>query len=483
MYVGAFETAEACEKWKSEYDLKFPVVPDEDGTLFTQLANGWVPASVLVGPDGTVLFVENQFDDVGFSDAIEAIYTGPKDEPHAEAPASEIDALAIPASAPQAATILVLGCGTGGLVAANKLRQQLGRQHRVVVVDRSADYLFEPSLLWFMAGLRKQEQLFKSLEGLRRKGIELITEEIESIDPKTRVVHTTNSEIGYDYLVIALGTQTVPETVPGFSEMAFDLYSTEGCRKIQEALAQWKGGTVGVLVTAMPFKCPAAPYEAAFLVESYVRNKGIRDKTEIHLFTPEHQPMPILDPAIGASVVGMLEARGIHYHPLFTFEGLDPKTKEVKASTSPPQHVDLLIGVPPHQAPDIVRKSGLVGASGFIHVDPQTLRTEHERVFAIGDVTTVKLPNGKSLPKAGVFAHGQAEVVAERIAAELKGKTPHATFDGRGFCWLETGDGKAGFAGGGFFMDPEPQVRMRPPRRMWHWAKVAFEKWWMRWWF
>lgn len=454
-------------------------MPDEDGRLFTRLANGWVPSSVLVGPDGTVVFVENQFDDVGFTAAIETIYAAPESAPVAAGPEAVTEA----SQPPDAVTVLILGGGTGGLVVANKVRRRLGREHRVVVVDRSPTYLFEPSLLWFMVGLREKEQLCRPLARLNKKGIEVVTADVETIDPRRRIVGTTTGEIPFDYLVVALGTQTVPETVPGFADMAHDLYSVEGCGQIRAALETFEGGTIGVLITALPFKCPAAPYEAAFLIESYCRRKGIRDQTQIHLFTPEHQPMPILDPALGESIASMLDARGIHYHRLYTFESLRPETREITASTEPPLQLDLLIGVPPHQAPRVVRASGLVGASGFIHVDAHTLQTEHERVFAIGDVTTIKLPNGKPLPKAGVFAHAQADVVAQRIAAQVHGRPADATFDGTGSCWLETGDGKAGLAGGQFYVDPEPQVRMRRPRRLWHWMKVAFEKWWLRWWF
>jgi sulfide:quinone oxidoreductase len=193
--------------------------------------------------------------------------------------------------------------------------------------------------------------------------------------------------------------------------------------------------------------------------------------------------MPVAPPTIGDSIADMLAARGIHYHPLFTFKELRPETSEVVASDGRSQKVDLLIGVPPHQAPDVVRSSPLLGVSGFTHADAKTLQTDHEDVFAIGDVATVRLPNDKALPKAGVFAHSEAKVVAERIADKLDGKTSRAAFDGKGYCWVELGDGRAGFAGGDFFAEPEPRLKLRRPGRPLHWGKVAFEKWWLHHWF
>ena len=104
-------------------------------------------------------------------------------------------------------------------------------------------------------------------------------------------------------------------------------------------------------------------------------------------------------------------------------------------------------------------------------------------MLAIGDVTAIRLPSGKSLPKAGVFAHNEAEVVARQVAYEIRGRGRQTRFEGKGYCWIEIGDGRAGFAGGRFYADPEPRLRIARPGRLWHWAKVAFEKWWLRRWF
>jgi sulfide:quinone oxidoreductase len=73
--------------------------------------------------------------------------------------------------------------------------------------------------------------------------------------------------------------------------------------------------------------------------------------------------------------------------------------------------------------------------------------------------------------------------VAEQIASEIRGSQSHTSYDGKGYCWIELGDGKAGFATGRFYTEPEPQVRMFRPGRLLHWGKVAFEKWWLRHWF
>ncbi len=447
------------------------MISDGDGTLFRALTNGWVPWSVLVGPDGKVVFSENEFDESGFSNAIQQMV----ERPAVTTPAARRIA------GPVGCTV-VLGGGTGGLVAARELRDRLPADHRIVLVDRAPDHVYQPSLLWQMVGERRPSQFSRPLNRLQQKGIEFLNTEAEALDLDNRVVVTTAGDLAYDSLIVSLGARLAPETVAGFEEMAFNLYTTEGCARIHSALAALTEGVVAVLIPEMPYKCPAAPYEAAFLAESFIRRKGIRRNVEIHLFTPEHAPMPVAPAALGDSVADMLAARGIHYHPLFTFQELRPETSEILDSEGRAHRVDLLMVVPPHQAPEVVRSSPLLGVSGFIHVDPRTLQTDYDDVYAIGDVATIKLPNGKALPKAGVFAHAQAKTVAERIADGYGGKASAARFDGHGSCWIELGDGRAGFAGGNFYAEPEPQVKIRRPGRPFHWSKVAFEKWWLHHW-
>jgi sulfide:quinone oxidoreductase len=466
------ETEDACRAWKDEYQLQFPVIPDTDGALFRAFTNGWVPWSVLIGPDGTVIFSENEFDEEGFSAAIRQLCQ----QPTAAKPTT-------PRRVASAGCTVVLGGGTGGLVAGRELRRRIPAGHRVVLVDRSAVHTYQPSLLWQMVGERRPEQFRRPLSLLERRGIEFRKAEVEELDLDNRVVRTASGDLAYDSLVVSLGARLAPETVPGFEQIAHNLYTPEGCARIHAALEDLREGTIGILITAMPFKCPAAPYEAAFLAEWFVRRKGIRRNVELHLFSPEQTPMPVAPAAIGDSIADMLAARGIHYHPLFTFKELRPESGEVVASDGSSHEVDLLIAIPPHRAPEVVRSSMLLGVSGFIHVDPRTLETEHEDVFAIGDIATVRLPNDKALPKAGVFAHSEAKVVAKRIADTLEGKTPRAAFDGKGYCWVELGDGRAGFAGGDFFAEPEPRLKLRRPGRPLHWGKVAFEKWWLHHWF
>ena len=192
--------------------------------------------------------------------------------------------------------------------------------------------------------------------------------------------------------------------------------------------------------------------------------------------------MPTAGPLLGGAVADMLAERGITLHAQTTTESIEPDLREIVLAGGERVGYDLLLGVPPHRAPDVVRDSGLAAESGFIPVDRGTLSTRAEGVFAIGDVTTIPIAGEKFLPKAGVFAEGEAMVVARRIADTLAGRRSGAVFQGKGSCFVEMGDGVAAFAGGDFYAQDEPKITLRRPGRHWHLAKIGFEQYWKRRW-
>jgi sulfide:quinone oxidoreductase len=379
-------------------------------------------------------------------------------------------------------TIVVLGGGTGGLVAARMLRRRLDPADRVVMVDRSPGYQFAPSFLWVMTGARRPEQVSADRRPLRRAGIEVLQAEVLEINPAHRRIRTSEADVGFDRLVIALGADLAPEALAGFPEAACNVYTLDGASAAAEALRRFGGGRVAVIVSALPYKCPAAPYETAFLAEALLRRRKVRDRTSIAIYTPEPSPMPTAGPVLGAALAAMLAERGIDFHPGRVVERVDPGAGELVFSGAERAGFDLLLGVPAHRAPAVLGTSGLAAETGFLPVGRATLATSAEGVFAIGDATTIPVAGGKFLPKAGVFAAAEAKVVAANLAAELAGRPPTATFDGAGACFVELGDQRAAFATGHFYAPDAPQVRLRRPGRHWHLAKVAFEQYWMRRW-
>jgi sulfide:quinone oxidoreductase len=379
---------------------------------------------------------------------------------------------------------LVLGGGIGGIVAANVLNRKLGRQHEIMLIDRRTEHRFPPSYPWLMMGWREPHKITRNLNLLNKKGIKYVNDEIEKIDPTNRLVKTKSNDFKYDYLIVALGAELAPETIPGFAQGAYHMYELEEAMKTREALKNFSGGTLIVDIASLPFKCPAAPYEAAFFMDYRFRKRGIRNKIEMHFFTAEGRPMGVAPPEIGNKVVEMLESRGITYHPNLKLTTVDSEEKKITFENGESMSFDLLIAIPPHKAPKVVKQSGLADESGWIPVDKNTLKTKFDDVFALGDVNKIMLAMGMPLPKAGVFAHLQAEVVAHNIAADILGYRKKE-YNGWGECFLEIGYGKAGLVKGNFYAEPIPDAKMQwpPLSRIWHWSKVIFEKYWFWRWF
>lgn len=376
-------------------------------------------------------------------------------------------------------SVVVLGGGVGGLVVANELRHRLEPRDRVVLVEREARYVLQPSLLWLMVGRRRRDQIERPLRSLLARGVELLEAEVRAIDPQARQVETSAGVISADALVVALGAELDPDAVTGCRDAALNFFSPEGAAACARALESFRGGRVVVAISALPYKCPAAPYEAALLLDDELRRRGLREASQIDLFTPEPQPMPVAGAVMGAAVVGLLEAKGIRFHSKSPIERFEPATAELVLADGTRAGYDLLAAVPPHRAPAAARGSGLANEAGWIPVDRRTLQTPYERVYAVGDATTITLTNGKPLPKAGAFAHAQALVVAREIAAAFAGTPAPAGFDGMGFCWVETGTERAAFAAGNFFAEPDPTLDLRQPGRVWHAGKVLFERAWI----
>lgn len=370
-------------------------------------------------------------------------------------------------------TILVLGGGLGGVVAATELRKKLGENHRITVFDKQPQHLYAPSLLWLMVGKRKPHELTRDLNRLQRKGIKFVNGEITEIDPALKTVTVNGTRYSGNYMIISLGAELADS--PSLRQAGHNFYSLEGAKSFGRKLTGFEGGEVVVLVSAKPFKCPAAPYEAALLIDDYLKNKKI--SAEVSLYTPEPGPMGVAGEKVSAKVKNLLESKGIRYFPDHQWTGVDGET--LQFSNGAEATADLLAYVPEHQCPAVIRATELAGESGWIILrDNQTMETQFEHVYAIGDATGVTLPAGKPLPKAGVFAHKQAEAVAHNIAAEINEKRASKKFSGEGQCFLETGSGRAGFASGNFYAEPDPDVTMKKPGMLWHWVKVWLEKYW-----
>ena len=377
-------------------------------------------------------------------------------------------------------TVLILGAGIGGIALATRLRRLLPRAHRITLVDQEAAHVFAPSLLWLMTGDRTANQISRPLSALAGRGIEVVRGTVARIDPQAKAAWIDGQEFRAEHLVIALGAALAPERVPGLAEAGHNLYSLAGAEALRDARLAVNRGRIVVLIAAMPFKCPAAPNEAVMLLEYDCRKRGVRDAVQLDLYTPEPGPMAVAGPQVSQALRQMIEAKGIGYHPEHAVTAVDPARRRIRFANGAETDFALLAYVPPHGAPKVVQEAGLCGESGWVPVDRETMQTRFPGVYALGDVAGITLSSiGRPLPKAGALAHNEAEVLAYNIAREITGRGASRRFAGEGACFIETGDGRAGFGSGNFYGEPAPQIRLRSPSVLLHWGKIAYEKYWL----
>lgn len=375
-------------------------------------------------------------------------------------------------------TIIILGGGVGGVITANTLRKKLGKEHKIIVIDKELKHTFASSLLWVANGTRSEKSISKQLDTLKKKGIEFIHGNIENVNPQSKQVTVNGKTLTGDYLVISLGAEISDSLEIG--NKGYNLYTPQGAEGFHNALSSFNEGKIVVMVTALPFKCPAAPYEAALLINSFLKKKG--KKANIEIYSPEVGPMGVAGKKLSSMVRSLVESKGVKYFPEHQVTSVSENSISFKNDTT--ASFNLLAYVPKHQCPQVIKDTDLVDESGWVKItNSNTLETKHSGVYAIGDITNIPLVQGKPLPKAGVFAHYQAQTVANNIAVAITGKGTLKQFTGDGMCFIELGDGKAGFAKGNFYAEPMPTIKMFMPGYHWHLGKILFEKMFLSKWF
>ena len=327
--------------------------------------------------------------------------------------------------------IVILGAGFGGLELSTRLSEEFGDGVDVVLIDKGEGFVFGFSKLDVMFGFTDAEHVLHRFEDAVKPGVRFVRAVVTAIDPIAKVVTTDAGTFDADILVVALGADLHPEMTPGLLEGGHEFYTVPGAFALRDVLHEFEGGRVLVGVTSTPFKCPPAPSETTLLVNDFLQERGLREHSEVSLVMPLPLPIPP-SPQASEAILAAFEHRGITWRPNTLVRALDPARKVAVLSDGGELPYDLFLGVPIHRAPTVVVDAGLT-EDGWIPVDPLTLQTRFPGVYAVGDVTSV------GTPKAGVFAEGQASVVASAIIATVHNAETDAVYDGHGICYMEFG--------------------------------------------
>lgn len=343
--------------------------------------------------------------------------------------------------------VVIAGAGFGGIATAVALRRAMPpAELEIVLVDRRSDFVMGLRKTWAMLGIAPLGAGRRPLSHIA--DVKLVQGSIERIDPTRQAVVVDGQAITGDALVLALGARQHMDALPGLAEHGINAWDRDRAEDARAALDTLAGGqrlVVGIF--GLPYSCPPAPFELALLAR-----ERLGAAVDITVVSPAPIALPVVGPIESAKVEAMLNQAGIRF--LARHQSTAVRAGRIEFTDAPPEDFDVLLAVPVHRCPEVLAEAGLAQPGGWIKPDPRTLETDQPDVYAIGDCTVTMLANGLALPKAGIFAELQGEVVAARIAARIRGQEPTATFGGEGFCYVETGSGKAAKASGVFLADP-----------------------------
>ena len=339
--------------------------------------------------------------------------------------------------------LLVLGAGTAGTMAINKLRPMLPESEwQITVVEPSDVHHYQPGYLFLPFGAYTPEETVEPTDRFIPDGVVRVRAEVDLVDADANVVHLVGGDsLSYDYLIIATGTSPRPDQTPGMDgeavwrDSVHEFYTFEGAMALRDKLETWPGGRLVVHVTEMPIKCPVAPLEFTFLADAYFAEKGMRDQVEIVYVTPLEGAFtkPVASKLLGH----MLEDRKIGLEPDFMIDQVDGEARKIVSMDEREVPFDLLVTVPLNMGADFIGRSGLGDDLNYVPVDKHTLlSTKYDNIFAIGDASNIPAS------KAGSVAHFSVDLFPENFLNHVNGKPMTAAFDGHANCFIESGHGK-----------------------------------------
>lgn len=340
--------------------------------------------------------------------------------------------------------LVILGAGTGGTLAANRLRRSYDESElQIDVIDQDGQHVYQPGLLFVPFGLAHPDEIVRDRGRQLHKGINYHESGVESVDIETdQVTLGDGSVLTYDVLLVATGSVLQPEETEGLTDdgwmrNVFTFYDMEGAAALHDALESFTAGRLVVNIVDMPVKCPVAPLEFAFLADWYFTERGTRDDITITFATPLDGAFT--KPTASATLSSLLDDKNIELVTEFNTGEVNGPGGELVGYDGTVIPFDLAVVVPLHGgAPYVERSPGLGDELGFIPTDNQTLQSQVKpNIFVVGDAADIPAS------KAGSVTHFEGEVLVANIESFLDGSPLEASFDGHSNCFIETGFSKA----------------------------------------
>jgi len=369
------------------------------------------------------------------------------------------------------AKVLILGGGFGGVVAAERLAEQLGDEHQITLVSRSRQFIFYPALVRLAFGKSEPADVsFDLRRTMLNRRVNFIEAEVAHIDPLERTITIAHGEVEgklpYDYLVFALGRRLATERVLGFYEHAHHLLNVDKAISFGKAVKSLHAGRA-VFGQCFGGRLPVPVYESAFALARRLEEKGERERVRITVVSPTTLDVELGDVSAAAAIQKSLDAHQIEFLPNLRIESLTHDTAMTKSGEK--INFNLLMLVPPFLGSSAASYLGITNEEGYIHVDSSMRVVGRERIYAVGDCTNFEGP------KMGHVAVRQAEVAAANLAAEIEGRVPLSRYQHEmRFVISEIGS-ESLYVHKDLSTDEPATVRQG---RFWSWAKQAHEKYW-----
>jgi sulfide:quinone oxidoreductase len=369
------------------------------------------------------------------------------------------------------AKVLILGGGFGGVIAAERLAEQLADEHQITLVSRSRWFVFYPALVRLAFGKCQREDVsFNLRQTLLNQRVNFIEAEVARIDPVERKVTIAHGEVEghlpYDYLIFALGRRLATERISGFYEHAHHLLSVEKALRFGKAVAEFHEGRA-VIGQCPGARLPVPVYETAFALSRLLEERGERARARITIVSPDPPGLQLGDSDVTIALRKALAAHDIEFRTDFPIDRVTPGA--ATASNGHGINFNLLMLLPPFQGSAAATHLGITNEESYINVDSATRVVGVERMYAVGDCVNF------SGPKMGHMAVRQAEVAATNLAAEIEGHLPVSRYIPDMRMVIDEGGSESIYAHKDIWTDEPANVRQG---RFWSWAKRAQEKYW-----
>jgi sulfide:quinone oxidoreductase len=392
------------------------------------------------------------------------------------------------------AHVVVLGAGLGGTIMAYELRDALGAEHRVSVVNKGTRFSFVPSNPWVAVGWRKRDEVEVDLTDVfRRRSIDFFPQGAERLHPaEKRVTLSDGTDLAYDYLVIATGPELAFDEIPGFGPEAAtqSVCHIDHALGAKEAFDRLVANPGPVIIGAVQgASCYGPAYEFAFILDKALRDAKVRDRVPMTFVTAEPYIGHLGLDGVG-DTKGLLESEMRQRHIRFItnakvdrFEDGKAFVSEIADDGSVRQAHEIpfvyTMMLPAFRGVAAVRGiEGLTNPRGFILADQYQRNPTFKDVFSIGVCVAIppvgKTPVPVGVPKTGFMIESMVTATTQNIASLVAGREPKAIPTWNAVCLADFGDGGVAFVA-------QPQI---PPRNVnwsssgkWvHAAKIGFEK-------